>query len=76
MCWYVHLSFGYIQIEIVVILLSWRPKKGINTLKWEIKINEQEKKLIIKEKKINLVLQEEVKISKEREEPGCVFWGA
>lgn len=64
-------SFGtIIQIKIVGVLLSCRRViKGINTLKQEHKGHEQEA-----EKK-SLVLQEEVTISKEREEPGYVFWG-
>lgn len=64
-------SFGtVIQIKIVGVLLSCRRViKGINTLKEEHKGHEQEA-----EKK-SLVLQEEVTISKEREEPGYVFWG-
>lgn len=45
--------------------------KGINTLKQENTVNEQE---VVKKKK-SLVLQEEVTIPKKREEPGYVFWG-
>lgn len=59
------------QIKIVGILLSCkRLIKGINTLKQENKVNEQE---VVKKK--SMVLQEEVTIPKEREELSYIFWG-
>lgn len=66
-------SFGTVtQIKIVGILLSCkRLIKGINTLKQENKVNEQE---VVKKKK-SMVLQEEVTIPKEREELSYIFWG-
>lgn len=66
-------SFGTVtQIKIVGILLSCkRLIKGINTLKQENKVNEQE---VVRKKK-SLVLQEEVTIPKEREELSYIFGG-